>query len=76
MGRCSLPPIGHTAKRRPRRPSGLDLSFRFCLIVFEFNQNLKKANPKNEQPEQAQARTETMAVTAATNARRLDSHTT
>ena len=62
----SLPPIGQTAKRRPRRPAGLDLGFRFCLIVFAFYQNLKKA--KNEQPTQAQARTETMAATAATNA--------
>ena len=37
----SLPPIGQTAKRRPRRPAGFDLGFRFGLIVFAFNQNLK-----------------------------------
>ena len=30
---ASLPPIGQTAKRRPRRPAGLDLRFRFWLIV-------------------------------------------
>ena len=26
--------IGETAKRRPRRPAGLGLGFRFCLFVF------------------------------------------
>ena len=39
--------------------------FRFCLDMP--NQNLKQ-NAKHEQPKQAQARTETMAATAATNA--------
>ena len=57
---------------RARRPVGPVLGFRFCLIIAAFNQNLK-AKTNNEQPKQAQARTETMVATAATKARRLDS---
>ena len=41
IGRFTPSDWSKTAKRRPRRPAGLDLGFRLCLIVLAFNQNIK-----------------------------------
>ena len=54
---------------RPRRPAG-PFYFFACSIIFGLNKSYKRA--KNEQPKQAQARSETATTAELRTSRRVD----
>ena len=50
IGRFTPCDWSNREKEAPRRPAGLGLGYRFCLIVFAFNQKPKSKNLKTNSP--------------------------